>query len=242
MKALLLLTDEARLNKLDYILKTIGLEPIISQSKREAITHIVEDPDIEIVVCEFGSVDDHGFELLKFIKQSPRFKNIPVIMNCLHPTEELIKSAIEHGASDILSSPINDEIATKKFEFALDNGKPTIMVVEDEPLILELITRILRIERFSVIGCTNAEDALDKLKERKINIVLSDIHLPGRSGLELLVHVKEFYGDIPVILLTGKKGTYPEKDAMSRGADGFFAKPFKNTEVVGLIRQLTETH
>lgn len=227
---------------MEHILKSLDLEPIVSQSKRKAIFHIVEDPEIEIVVCEFGSVDDHGFEFLKFIKQSPRFKNIPVIMNCHNPTEQLIKSAIEQGASDILISPINVEVAVQKFQHALDNGKLTVLLVDDEPLILELITRILKIERFSVIDCTNVEKALEILKKEKINIVLSDIHMPGRTGVELLVHVKEFYGDIPVILLTGKKGAYPEKDIMSQGADGYFAKPFKNTEVVGLIRKLTKNH
>ena len=242
MKALLYHSDESRRNKLVHLLEQSGFELIISQSKRKAIDQLLDDMEIEIVICELNSAGSHGLELLKFIKQSPRLRNIPVIMNCLKPVEELIRLAIDHGANDILISPINDEIAKQKFKHALENGKPTVMVVEDEPLILELITRILKIERFQVVGCANAEDALDILKERKVNIILSDIHLPGKSGLELLVHVKEFYSETPIVLLTGKKGTYPKKEAMAQGADGFFAKPFKNTEVVSLIRKLTKTY
>jgi DNA-binding NtrC family response regulator len=69
-------------------------------------------------------------------------------------------------------------------------------------------------------------------------VVSTDIRLPGRSGLELMVEIKGKYPGTPVILITGYAGQYSPKDAIAMGADGYFAKPFHNMDLIYTLRRV----
>jgi two-component system C4-dicarboxylate transport response regulator DctD len=78
--------------------------------------------------------------------------------------------------------------------------------------------------------------------ERRVDAVISDILMPGKSGMDLLVDLKMKYADIPVILITGHSGRFSAQDAIASGADGFLAKPFNNLDIVFSIRSALQRY
>lgn len=221
------------------LLSENGHSTIWKQGRKQAMDELSGNINIDLVIIEFSSDISISIEFLKFIKQSPRYCNLPVLLVCKNTPSETIKESIEIGANEIIMTPCKDELIIGKFESALDKGKISVLIVDDEPIILELLSRVIAIERYKVFTSTTAEEAIETLKQEKIEIVISDIDLPGKSGIELLVHIKELYKKIPVVLVTGQRGTYNESLMLDEGADGYFSKPFKNTEIVKHLRMIS---
>ncbi|MCK4856881.1 MAG: response regulator [candidate division Zixibacteria bacterium] len=142
------------------------------------------------------------------------------------------------GVNNIIAPPICEETLIAKAQKAIANGRRTVLVVDDEPSITKLLTDFLEAEWFTVIAAASAEEALDIMKRERIHVIVSDIILPKMWGTELLAKIKSDYPDVPVILITGFAGEYTPEKAVSAGADGYFAKPFRNTELVYTLRQV----
>lgn len=101
-----------------------------------------------------------------------------------------------------------------------------ILVVDDEPEIVELITNILKDENICVKGLTSSTKVIDEIKDFKPDALFSDIAMPELNGLELLEKVKETNPDLPVVFISG----YVNKDALLQavrlGVYGIIEKPF----------------
>jgi putative nucleotidyltransferase with HDIG domain len=125
------------------------------------------------------------------------------------------------------------EMMENSFE---ENGKKgVILIADDEPDIRELLSEFLEGEEYSCILASNAYEALEKFKtDKTIDLVMSDIKMPGKSGLELLSEIKDIDSDAMVIMISAVKDIESAIAAMSKGAYDYVAKPFKLTEV-GLI-------
>ena len=78
----------------------------------------------------------------------------------------------------------------------------TVLVVDDEPVIIGVLTRALE-DRFDVVACHSAADALACVRQNAFDAVVSDINMPGMTGIELLRAVRERDPDLPVLLMTG---------------------------------------
>lgn len=111
----------------------------------------------------------------------------------------------------------------------------SILIIDDDTSVLETTAVLLREHGYSVISCENAKDAMAKLRENKVDVVLTDIRMPEVSGIELLEEVRSINMDIPVILMTA----YAELDvaisAMGKGAFDFIVKPYKSELLVHSI-------
>jgi cyclic di-GMP phosphodiesterase len=111
-----------------------------------------------------------------------------------------------------------------------------ILVIDDEPVIRDLMLEILEEAGYESCGAPTAEFALDLLADPDIDLVVSDVVMPGISGLELLEEVRTVRPVLPVVLVTGA-GTYSTlTDALARGADGLVVKPFSHGEFLTAIR------
>ena len=91
----------------------------------------------------------------------------------------------------------------------MEKPKVTILVIDDEKIIHESCGRVLQEEGFEVETALSGQEALEKLKKKRYNLVLSDIKMPGMNGIELLDKVKTEYPDtiviIAVVLSTDRK-------------------------------------
>ena len=106
-----------------------------------------------------------------------------------------------------------------------------ILVIDDEAVIRMLVVEILESAGHEVTSAESAEVALTLLEVAEFDLVVSDVIMPGLSGLELLEAVRARRASLPVILVTGA-GTYDTlSQALTRGAAGLVTKPFAHAEI-----------
>jgi DNA-binding NtrC family response regulator len=116
-----------------------------------------------------------------------------------------------------------------------------ILVVDDEQGITDTLDILLRAEGFDVTVANTGRDALDRWEELRPDVVLSDIRMPGITGIDLLTAVRERDPDLPVILMTAQASLQSAMQAVNQGAFYYLQKPFKNDELIALCRRATET-
>ena len=104
--------------------------------------------------------------------------------------------------------------------------KAYILVVDDEAVVREGVRRILEGDRYSVESCASGRAALDLMQEKDFKMVITDLKMPGMSGLEVLKAIKILQPEIPVIIITGYSTVDTAVDAMKNGAIDYIAKPF----------------
>jgi len=110
-----------------------------------------------------------------------------------------------------------------------------ILVIDDEEVIRLLVVEILETVGHKVTGAESAERALKLLEHDDFDLVVSDVVMPGLSGLELLELVRARYASLPVVLVTGA-GTYDTlSQALTRGAAGLVTKPFAHTDLQSAV-------
>ena len=114
----------------------------------------------------------------------------------------------------------------------------TILVVDDEPPILEMLKAYLGQKSFQVYCALSAEEALPILSRQRIDLIISDLKMPGMSGTEFLAITKNKYPDIIRIILTGHANLDSAMRAINEGeVYRFFTKPCNMTDLTVTIRQ-----
>lgn len=117
--------------------------------------------------------------------------------------------------------------------------KHFILLVDDEPNILNALARLLRADERDIITAQGAAEALEKLKSHSgVDLVISDNKLPGVSGTDFLVKVKQLYPDTIRILITG----YPDLESVIKAINNghvyrFITKPWQNEELQLIVKQ-----
>ncbi|MDQ4030047.1 MAG: response regulator [Actinomycetota bacterium] len=112
----------------------------------------------------------------------------------------------------------------------------TVLVIDDEHVILDLMIEILADAGYVAVGASGAEQALELLADPDVSLVVSDITMPALSGLELLDLIRLTRPSLPVVLVTGA-GTHGNLcSALARGADGLVMKPFAHQDLLDAVR------
>ena len=119
----------------------------------------------------------------------------------------------------------------------MENFKAHILVVDDDDGIRELVKQFLNKNNFLVTTAKNSEDALEKVKIIKFDLIVLDIMMPGKSGLEFTNENKKKI-DTPIILLTAKGEASERVKGLEIGADDYLAKPFEPKELILRIQNI----
>ncbi len=122
------------------------------------------------------------------------------------------------------------------------NDPAAVVVVDDDPVVLMSASKVLSDNGFSVFAHANADEALAKLKHHDVSAVLTDIKMPGLTGLEFLDLVRAVEPGVPVILMTAHAELDVALDAMRRGAFDLIVKPFKPPVLAHSVKRATEYH
>ena len=101
---------------------------------------------------------------------------------------------------------------------------PKVLVVDDDQNILSAFEDFLRKEHCSMIAASNAEEALKKIEQEDVDLLITDIRLKHQSGVTFFMHVKGMRPKLPVIVITGYPDLISEKDLKVYGAEYFFLK------------------
>lgn len=116
----------------------------------------------------------------------------------------------------------------------------SVLVVEDDADIRDLLTTILATAVDEVLSCIDGREALELAASRQLDLVVLDLALPGGlSGLDVLTRLRASGNRAKTMLLTAYAGADDRAAALAAGADAFVAKPFKITELVEQVRILT---
>lgn len=118
------------------------------------------------------------------------------------------------------------------------NGKTKILVLDDEPIVGERLKASLERIGFEVDDYSSSTPALDALKTKHYDILVTDLKMSGPDGMEVLRQAKQLRPDIKAIVITGFATTETAREAMQSGAVLFLPKPFKMSQLKELIVEL----
>ncbi|GGC13351.1 response regulator [Marivita lacus] len=115
-----------------------------------------------------------------------------------------------------------------------------VLLIEDEPNIIEAISFILSRDGWSVKTHSNGADAVEMVKERRPDVLILDVMLPGKSGYDILRELRDDpdINGLPVLMLTARGQTKDREIAERAGCDAFMTKPFSNADVLETVRAL----
>ena len=113
----------------------------------------------------------------------------------------------------------------------------TILVVDDEPMVREVLTQYLVADGFDVIEADDGDAAVQAVSENQPDLLLLDLMLPKRNGLEVLSFIRSTT-NLPVILLTARGDEIDRVRGLEAGADDYVVKPFSAREVVARVRSV----
>jgi two-component system response regulator AtoC len=115
-----------------------------------------------------------------------------------------------------------------------------VLVVDDEENLRHMLQILLRREGYEAVGAPSVEAALGELQTKPFDVVLVDLRMPGRPGLELVDEVRKRHLDTTVVVMTAYGSREVAIEAMKRGAYDYLSKPFESDELVLLLRKAEE--
>ncbi len=118
--------------------------------------------------------------------------------------------------------------------------RPKILLVDDEPLILRLMERTLNDAGFDCACCCSGNEGLEALASRRFHAVVTDVAMPGMSGIDLLRSARRLIPDLPLILVSGDSSETTLAQAQRFGAYGYLRKPLEISKLVGLLRRAVD--
>lgn len=122
-------------------------------------------------------------------------------------------------------------------ESGVGRTQQVVLVVDDEPMVREVLTQYLERDGFAVQEASDGAEALERMAVSTPDMVLLDLMLPKRNGLEVLRHVRSV-SDLPVILLTALGDEQDRVKGLELGADDYIVKPFSPREVSARVKSV----
>jgi len=120
------------------------------------------------------------------------------------------------------------------------NDKALIHLIDDEPIIHDVLGQLLLADGYQVEISSSGEEALAKFEEQKYDLILLDLLMPGLDGLEVLKRIKKVDPEVPVIIITAYGSVESALSAIKMGAYDYIQKPFKNDELLMTISRALE--
>ena len=121
-------------------------------------------------------------------------------------------------------------------EVDMTNDADQILVADDDAVIRKGLHRVLTAEGYAVETVSNGRAALDRLEQKRFKLLVTDLKMPGMSGLEVLASIRTCQPELPVVLITSYAAIDNAVEAMKNGATDYLAKPFENSEIIEKIK------
>ncbi len=124
----------------------------------------------------------------------------------------------------------------------IEKHSGSILIVDDDPFVLQSVTLLLTQFGFRITGAQNAAEAMALFGESRCDVVLTDIVMPNVSGIELLEQIHAVDGEVPVILMTAYADVEKAVEAIKKGAFDFIIKPYKPPQLLHSIEKAINYH
>jgi signal transduction histidine kinase/DNA-binding response OmpR family regulator/putative methionine-R-sulfoxide reductase with GAF domain len=194
-----------------------------------------EHPDL--ITMDVGLPDLDGLEAIRLLRQWEDTREIPVVVITGSPGQEINKAELRH-----LARPFDESRLLERVREALasrsPSSEPTILVVDDETDVREMLADTLTEAGFRVMTAADGAAALQALRATLPDLVLLDLMMPGMDGYEALRALRGApeTRDLPVVILTGVDSASERERAMAAGATVYLRKPVLAKELVQTIR------
>jgi two-component system, OmpR family, phosphate regulon response regulator PhoB len=118
----------------------------------------------------------------------------------------------------------------------------TVLLCDDEEVLRQLVRATLDNGEYSIVEATDGDESLELARRLRPDLIVLDMMMPGRSGLEVLQELRgdPNLGSTPVIMLTARARQADREAAAAAGADRYLAKPFSPLELISLVEELLE--
>ncbi len=167
-----------------------------------------------------------------------------IILN--HAGAITVDSEVNHGTLFTILLPTTDKkIAVEsKMPPTMEKGSETILLVDDEPMIIDIGQEILGVLGYKVLTANSAQEAIDVYNSHRdrVNLFIIDMIMPKMSGSELFDRLKKINPAIKVLLSSGYSIDGQAREILNRGCDGFIQKPFSISQLSVKIREILDSH
>jgi DNA-binding response OmpR family regulator len=199
-------------------------------------------PDVILLDAARGGAD--GETVARRLKWDSVTCAIPIIMlSPVEPSEE----QLEPWATDSVRPSTAGPVLAAKLQHVLARQKlhqPYVLVVDDEPDLVEILTAVLREQGFAVSGAHNGREAMEVLRAVRPDAILLDLDMPEVNGWEFLAHLRITAGEaaVRIVILTGKDQSMEDRvRGVKMGASAYLLKPCPVEEIVRALREALST-
>ncbi|MEK9629724.1 MAG: response regulator [Nitrospinota bacterium] len=221
---------------------------IFEANNGSAGLNLLHEKKVDLIISDWNMPKMDGLELIKTIKDYPNLANTPFIMVTSENEKEKVDDAFKAGVSQYIFKPFKPNYFKEKIIQTLEKnlyGAKQVMVVDDSMVIRHIIEKQLRQLGFGDFNFINAADgnqALAKLDEYKVDLIITDLHMPEMDGIELVREIRsnEKTELIPVLMVTSDFNADKMLEAYEAGVDEFMQKPFKVVELEEKIKTVFE--
>ncbi|SHI84226.1 Response regulator receiver domain-containing protein [Dethiosulfatibacter aminovorans DSM 17477] len=245
IKVLLIEDDDIARERLKNIIKKEGYKVCTASNGVEGLEVFrSEKPDLVVTDVKMPKMD--GMEVTRRIKSLSPETGIVLITG--HGSMDMVIEALRGGATDYIKKPINvDEMLLslgRATEFVLKKRnrmiKKSILVVEDNDKSRETLVRVFAKEGYEVYQAADGIEAVRIFFERKIDVVLLDIKLPGKDGLDVLKEISGTSRYFETIVMSGYGDEVMAVEAMRNGAMNFIRKPIDLEQLLVSVQKAYE--
>jgi CheY-like chemotaxis protein len=222
-KTILVTDDNPNIRKLlRHQLQRRGYAVLEASNGTEVLEH-VQRTHIDLITLDLIMPVMNGYDILGVIREDPKTKDIPVLIISMVEDKE---KGVLLGANDYLVKPFREGELIKKLQSLLGTEKRFILVVDDEPNVLEMLRMQLEEKDYLVDVARDGEEAVNSLKTRTPDLVILDVVMPKMNGHEVLTWIRNqpHIRDLPVIILSGYKLSDEHEKLLSPGIDAYVEK------------------
>ena len=211
--------------------RELDFESLVAGTAEEALA-LAREYNPHAIVLDVGLPDHSGLSVLDELKRDIRTRHIPVHVVS---ASENAKTALSLGAIGYLMKPVEREdllAALRKLEGRLNERLRRVLIVEDDDVQREAVTRLLEAEDVEITSAGTAEECLEKLKQQTFDCMVLDLTLPDASGYALLERLsrEDAYSFPPVIVYTGHDLSADEEQQLRRYSHSIIIKGAKSPE------------
>jgi len=241
MKNILIVEDELSIREsLQTWLKDLGYRVEVAREGEEALRRIGEE-DFDLLILDLRLPGKDGLQVLK--EARARKPGLSGIIITAHPSVDKAVEAMKEGAVDFLSKPIDlshlEKLVQEKTETAKAPAKP-ILVVDDEPSMRESLRDWLKDSGYRVDVAADGEAALKLISGTDYGLLVLDLRLPGKNGIEVLKEARQLRPGLKGIIITAFPSVDTAVEAIREGAVEYLPKPFTLSEMEKLVAENIE--
>lgn len=252
--------DVPTLNLIKEAVQQAGFNPI-AEAFSSKVMRLIEDKDLDLAIIDLEMPEVNGFELIKTIKENPRFAKLPIVIytgkenyrDDIKNIDGLFEHLLEKRSSNIedladtITAMINksdEPTPPEVLEKEKDTDVIKILLAEDYKHSQIIVTRLLKKNNFShIVVVENGAEALDQVKKQKFDLILMDMQMPVMNGFEAMEKIRQLpeYKDTPIIALTAFAMKGDREKCIDAGATDYIPKPIDSQEFIQKVKHYTES-